>query len=340
MWGIVRGFHTHAGPGLPSTTTSEGSSGTCETCRSPPGLPDGLDNPGRMTSIFNPMHDLEQEILKLKRERNAVLLAHFYQYGEIQDVADFLGDSLQLAQAAQKTKADVILFAGVHFMAETAKILNPDRIVVVPDLDAGCSLADGCPADKFRAWRSIHPEAVAISYINCSAAVKAESDYICTSSNAEKVVRAVPEGKQILFAPDRNLGRFVAKQTGRDMLLWSGSCVVHETFSERKMIALRERHPKAEIIAHTGMRRADPSHGEVHRLHQRAAQVRDIKPLRGVHRRHGAWDPAPDEEGSAGQDLPCRPSRQGGVRVQRMRVHEEEHVGEGVPGAPRPEAAH
>lgn len=194
--------------------------------------------------------DLDQEIQRLKRERNAVLLAHYYQDSEIQDLADFIGDSLQLAQAAQKTQADVIVFAGVHFMAETANILNPSRIVVVPDMKAGCSLADGCPADRFRAWKARHPGSVVISYINCSAAVKAESDYICTSSNAEKIVRAVPAGQKILFAPDRNLGRYLIKKTGRDMVLWPGSCIVHETFSLRKLEALQLSHPGAKVIAH------------------------------------------------------------------------------------------
>jgi len=194
--------------------------------------------------------DLEAEIVRLKKERNAVLLAHYYQEGDIQDVADVIGDSLQLAQAAKKTKADVICFAGVHFMAETAKILNPDRIVVLPDLAAGCSLADGCPADRFAAWREKYPGAVAISYINCSAEVKALSDYICTSSNAEKIVRAIPEDKTILFAPDKNLGRWLEKKLGRKMVLWQGSCIVHETFSERKIIALKTRHPDAELLAH------------------------------------------------------------------------------------------
>ena len=199
---------------------------------------------------IDPSLDLVEEIQRLKKERNAVLLAHYYQDGEIQDVADFLGDSLQLAQAAAKTTADVICFAGVHFMAETAKILNPDKIVVVPDMAAGCSLADGCPVDRFRAWRAKHPDAVSITYINCSAEVKAESDYICTSSNAEKIVRAIPADKEILFAPDKNLGRFLAKKLGREMLLWQGSCIVHETFSERKLVALRERHPDAKLVAH------------------------------------------------------------------------------------------
>ena len=202
------------------------------------------------TPAIDPRLDLEDEIRRLKRERNAVLLAHYYQEGEIQDLADHLGDSLQLAQEAKKTTADVILFCGVHFMAETAKILNPERVVVVPDMNAGCSLADGCPADRFRAWRAKHPDAVSITYINCSAEVKAESDYICTSSNAEKIVRAIPAEKEILFAPDKNLGRWLAEKTGRPMRLWQGSCIVHETFSLRKIVALRERHPDAKLIAH------------------------------------------------------------------------------------------
>jgi quinolinate synthase len=194
--------------------------------------------------------DIDEEILRLKKERNAVLLAHYYQESEIQDLADFIGDSLQLAQEAKKTQADVIVFAGVHFMAEVAKILNPERIVVVPDMDAGCSLADGCQPVAFRAWKARYPDAVVISYINCSAAIKAESDYICTSSNAKKIVDAVPKDKQILFAPDQNLGRYLIKQTGRDMVLWHGSCIVHETFSQRKLLALKQEHPEAKIVAH------------------------------------------------------------------------------------------
>ena len=194
--------------------------------------------------------DLDAEILRLKRERNAVLLAHYYQDSEIQDFADFIGDSLELAREAQRTDADVILFAGVHFMAETAKILNPERIVLVPDMAAGCSLADGCPGDKFRAWKARHPGSVTVSYINCSAEVKAESDYICTSSNAKTIVDAIPADQKILFAPDRNLGRYLIKETGRDMVLWPGTCIVHESFSRRKLIELKARHPDAEVIAH------------------------------------------------------------------------------------------
>lgn len=199
---------------------------------------------------IDPSLDLEAEVLRLKRERNAVILAHYYQESDIQDVADYLGDSLQLAQEAKKTTADVILFAGVHFMAETAKILNPERIVVVPDMKAGCSLADGCSVEKYRAWRAKYPDAVGITYINCTAEVKAESDYICTSSNAEKIVRSIPEDKEILFAPDRNLGRWLAEKIGRPMRLWQGSCIVHEIFSEKRIVGLRERHPDAKLIAH------------------------------------------------------------------------------------------
>jgi quinolinate synthase len=193
---------------------------------------------------------LNEEIARLKRERNAVILAHYYQESEIQDVADHLGDSLALARAAAKTDADVIAFAGVHFMAETAKILNPDKIVVVPDLAAGCSLADACPADLFEAWRARHPDHVAVTYINCSAKVKALSDVICTSSNAERIVRNLPADKSILFAPDRHLGAYLVRKTGREMRLWQGTCIVHETFSERELIQLKARHPKAEVIAH------------------------------------------------------------------------------------------
>ncbi|MDX2053449.1 MAG: quinolinate synthase NadA [Polyangiaceae bacterium] len=197
-----------------------------------------------------PLAQVVEEIRRLKRERNAVFLAHFYQEGQIQDLADFIGDSLQLAQEAKRTQADVILFAGVHFMAETAKILNPEKIVLVPDMAAGCSLADGCPVGPFREWKAKFPGATVVSYINCSAEVKAESDYICTSSNAEKVIRAIPEDKTILFAPDKNLGRYVAKQTGRHMEIWPGSCIVHETFSMKKLVELKRQNPAAQIIAH------------------------------------------------------------------------------------------
>ncbi len=194
--------------------------------------------------------ELESEIRRLKTERNAVILAHYYQESEIQDLADFVGDSLQLSQAAAKTTADVIVFCGVHFMAETAKILNPDKIVVIPDLAAGCSLADGCPAPVFAKWLEKYPGHTVVSYINCSAEVKALSDVICTSSNAVKIVKALGDEK-IVFAPDRYLGAFVAKQANRpDMVTWEGSCIVHESFSERRLLELMAKHPDAEVIAH------------------------------------------------------------------------------------------
>jgi quinolinate synthase len=195
--------------------------------------------------------ELTSEIRRLKRERNAVILAHYYQEDELQDLADHVGDSLQLSQAAAKTQADVIAFCGVHFMAETAKILNPSKIVVVPDLDAGCSLADGCPGPVFARWLEKYPDHTVVSYINCSAEVKALSDVICTSSNAVKIVKALGSDQKIVFAPDRHLGAFVAKQAGRpDLVCWQGTCIVHETFSERRLIELMAQHPDAEVIAH------------------------------------------------------------------------------------------
>jgi len=194
--------------------------------------------------------DLFAEIERLKKEKNAIVLAHFYQEPDIQDVADFLGDSLGLAQKAQSTDADMIVFAGVHFMAETAKILNPTKKVVLPDLKAGCSLADSAPADLFRAFKEAHPDHVVISYINCTAEIKALSDIICTSSNAEKILDSLPADQKIIFAPDKNLGRYLMKKTGRDMLLWNGACMVHELFSLEKITRLKVRHPEAKVIAH------------------------------------------------------------------------------------------
>ena len=194
--------------------------------------------------------ELEDEILRLKKEQDAVLLAHYYQESEIQDLADFVGDSLQLAQAAQKVDRRVIVFAGVHFMAETAKILNPGRKVVVPDLAAGCSLADGCPAEEFREWLKQYPGHKVLTYVNTSAEVKALSDLICTSSNAVKMAKHF-EGQPLVFAPDRHLGRWVAAQANRpDMVIWPGSCIVHEQFSAKRLAELRVRHPEAEVICH------------------------------------------------------------------------------------------
>lgn len=194
--------------------------------------------------------DLPGAIAELRRRRNAVILAHYYQDDAIQDIADFIGDSLELSRRAAATTADVIVFCGVHFMAETAKILSPTKTVLLPDLEAGCSLADACPADAFAAFRAEHPEHLVVSYINCSAAVKAQSDLICTSSNAVDLVQQLPAERPILFAPDQNLGRWVQRQSGRELTLWPGSCIVHETFSEQALLQLQLEHPEAEVLAH------------------------------------------------------------------------------------------
>jgi len=194
--------------------------------------------------------DLFAEIEKLKKEKNAIILAHYYQEPDIQDVADFIGDSLGLAQQAEKTEADIIVFAGVHFMAETAKILNPNKKVLLPDLKAGCSLSDSAPPPLFKLFKDKHPDHLVITYVNCSAGMKALSDIICTSSNAEKIIESLPADQKIIFAPDKNLGAYLNKKTGRNMLLWNGSCMVHEIFSLEKIVKLKVRHPQAKVIAH------------------------------------------------------------------------------------------
>ncbi len=210
----------------------------------------GLEERGYLDIKVDPVIDMFAEIKKLKVEKNAIILAHYYQDGDIQDVADYIGDSLGLAQKAAATDASLIVFAGVHFMAETAKILNPNKKVVLPDLKAGCSLADSCPAEEFEKFRNKHADHIVISYINCTAEIKALSDIICTSSNAVKIVESLPKDQKIIFAPDKNLGRYVIQQTGRDMLLWDGSCMVHEIFSVERISRLKVRHPKAKFIAH------------------------------------------------------------------------------------------
>ncbi|MBP0019995.1 MAG: quinolinate synthase NadA [Cyanobacteria bacterium SBLK] len=194
--------------------------------------------------------DLFNAIETLKKELNAIILAHYYQEPDIQDIADYIGDSLGLSQKAASTDADVIVFAGVHFMAETAKILNPNKLVLLPDLEAGCSLADSCPPEEFAKFKAAHPDHLVVSYINCSAGIKALSDIICTSSNSVKIVNQIPRDQRIIFAPDKNLGRYVMEQTGRDLVLWQGTCMVHEIFSEKKIVQLQVQHPEAEVIAH------------------------------------------------------------------------------------------
>lgn len=205
---------------------------------------------GYLNLDVDPSLDLFEEIEKLKKEKNAIILAHFYQEPDIQDIADYIGDSLGLAQKAQSTDADMIVFAGVHFMAETAKILNPSKKVLLPDLNAGCSLADSAPKDLFKAFKEKHSDHLVISYINCSADIKALSDIICTSSNAEAIINSVPADQPILFAPDKNLGAYLNKKTGRNMLLWNGACMVHEIFSLEKITKLKIRHPEAQVLAH------------------------------------------------------------------------------------------
>lgn len=205
---------------------------------------------GYLEKEIDPSLDLFKEIKTLKKEKNAILLAHYYQNNDIQDIADYIGDSLGLAQQAEKTNADIILFAGVHFMAETAKILNPGKKVLIPDLKAGCSLADSCPPQKFEDFKKQHPDHLVITYINCTAEIKALSDIICTSSNAVQIVESLPKEQKIIFAPDKNLGAYINKKTGRDMVLWDGSCMVHEIFSLEKLVKLKVQHPQAKIIAH------------------------------------------------------------------------------------------
>jgi quinolinate synthase len=211
---------------------------------------ENLFSNGFLKVDIDPTLDLFSEIEKLKKEKNAILLAHYYQEPDIQDVADYIGDSLGLAQQAEKTDADIIVFAGVHFMAETAKILNPHKKVLLPDLNAGCSLADSAPPALFKAFKEKHPDHLVISYINCSAGIKALSDIICTSSNAEKIVNSLPEQQPIIFAPDKNLGAYLNKVTGRNMVLWNGACMVHEIFSLEKITKLKLRHPEAKLLAH------------------------------------------------------------------------------------------
>lgn len=208
------------------------------------------------------MRDLFDEIADLKKEKQAIILAHYYQEPDIQDVADFVGDSLELSRKAAATDARMIVFAGVHFMAETAKILNPVKKVLLPDLRAGCSLANSCPPDRFDAFKRKYPGAAVVSYINCSADIKALSDYICTSSNAEKIVQAIPSEQPIIFAPDKNLGAYLSKKLGRDMILWQGSCIVHEIFSEKKLVQLKIRHPGAPVIAHPECEEAVLKHAD------------------------------------------------------------------------------
>jgi quinolinate synthase len=209
-----------------------------------------INKKGFAEEEIDPTLDLFAEIEKLKKEKNAIILAHYYQEPDIQDIADYIGDSLGLSQEAAKTDADVIVFAGVHFMAETAKILSPNKTVLLPDVKAGCSLADSCPPHLFRKFKEKYPDHLVITYVNCTAELKALSDIVCTSTNAVQIVESLPKDQKIIFGPDRNLGAYVAKKTGRDLVLWNGACMVHEIFSQEKITKLKERHPNAKFIAH------------------------------------------------------------------------------------------
>ena len=209
-----------------------------------------LEKNGHIVETIDPKVKLTEEIIRLKKEKNAVILSHFYVDADLQDIADFVGDSLQLAQAAATTDADMIVFVGVHFMAETAKIINPTKKVVLPDLKAGCSLAESAPIEKFRAFKAQYPDHKVISYINCTADLKTETDVVCTSSNAVKIVESFPKDEKLIFAPDKNLGNYLNSLTGRNMILWDGACMVHEKYSVEKIIQLMDEHPDAEFIAH------------------------------------------------------------------------------------------
>jgi len=226
-------------------------------------LPTDIEKQNTMSMLMQKQLDYEEEIERLRKDMNAVILAHYYQDDDIQDLADHVGDSLDLARRASETKADVIVFCGVRFMAEGAKLLNPEKLVLIPDMKAGCSLEDSCPPDAFRAFKEQHPDHMVVTYINCSAAVKALSDVIVTSTNAEAIIRQIPENQKIIFAPDKYLGAYLNKKTGRDMLLWNGTCIVHERFSERELIKLKTRHPEASIIAHPEC----PEHLLAHAVH-------------------------------------------------------------------------
>jgi quinolinate synthase len=277
-----------------------------------------LAETGYLDIAVDPSLDLFAAIKKLKQEKNAVLLAHYYQEADIQDVADYIGDSLGLAQYAEKTDAALIVFAGVHFMAETAKILNPHKKVVLPDLRAGCSLSDSCPPALFRQFKDAHPNHLVISYVNCSAEIKALSDIICTSSNARQIVDSLPLDQKIIFAPDRNLGSYINKQTGRNMVLWQGACMVHEIFSEQKIIKLKVRHPNAQLIAHPECEEAVLRHADyvgsttamLQYTQQNAAEVYIVATETGILHQmqkaspHKTFIPAPPDNACACNDCP------------------------------------
>ena len=283
--------------------------------------------------------DLLAEIERLKRERNAVILAHYYQKPEIQDLADFVGDSLDLSRKAAATDADVIAFCGVRFMAETAKILSPEKIVILPDMDAGCSLEDSCPPDQFAAFREAHPDHIALTYINCSAAVKALSDIIVTSSSAQVILDQIPKDQKIIFGPDRHLGGYLARKTGRDMLLWPGICIVHQAFSETELLKLKAEHPGRAGRGASRMPAAHHRPCRPCRLDQVDPRFRAELAGRDDPRRDRAAHHPPDGESGAGQDLHRGSGRRRELQLQHVPVHGAQHAREALRRAARPRAA-
>ena len=279
--------------------------------------------------------DLPGAILRLKEERNALILAHYYQESEIQDLADFVGDSLELARKGKESPQPVIAFCGVHFMAETAKILTPEKTVVVPDLEAGCSLADGCPAPFFAEWLRKYPGHTVVSYINCSAAVKALSDVIVTSSSAEAILRQLPD--PIVFAPDRNLAAWLEKKLDRKFVVWPGTCVVHETFSEKRILDLMVRNPRARLVAHPECDERILAHA--HFVGSTSALLKHVVGVgaRLLHRRDRGGDPPPDAPRRAGQGADPGAARRR-LLLQHLPAHEAEHDGEALARAPRASA--
>ena len=276
---------------------------------------------------LDPTLDLHAEIERLRRQRKAVILAHYYQDGEIQDLADFVGDSLDLSRRAAATDADVIVFCGVRFMGEVAKIVSPRKTVLIPDADAGCSLEESCRPDAFRRFRDEHPDHLAVTYINCSAAVKALSDVIVTSSNAEAILAQLPADRPVLFAPDRHLGAYLAKKSGRPMTLWPGSCIVHEQFSERELVKLKVRHPKALITAHPECPEGIPAARRPYRLDALDPRLRAGQPGGRVHHRHRAAHYSPDAESGA-VEVVCRGGRHGWqLRLRPLSVYGQEYLG-------------
>ena len=290
-----------------------------------------LSRNGYLDIEVDPTLDLVEEIERLKREKNAIILAHYYQDSEIQDIADYIGDSLGLSQQAAQTNADMIVFAGVHFMAETAKMLSPTKKVLLPDLKAGCSLADSCPAPVFRKFKEKYPDHVVVSYINCTAELKTLTDVCCTSTNAVEIIESIPKHKGIIFAPDINLGRYLVKKTGRDMVLWNGSCMVHEIFSHEKITKLMIRHPNAKFIAHPEceahlLDKADYI-GSTSGLLALYTQESDAE---RIHCCDGIRDTSSDAQSITPQNLyPC--SAQQYLRLQRLPAHEAQHHGEALP---------